>query len=459
MSGDASWRTVVNEVLSLNKERKTHSGAPHGVNMTRQDDNPQDEMIYPSAKASMPAKAKRIFKIAFSRKVAEIFLEKVKQSTPRKKHLLQDAVALVGSFLRVIFLILGPIFSAVSIWISVAGIAFTLFSGVEPLIQLAHWVRFLTITWRNFTHRLWDAIVPYMGFEIPFELKDFATFIFLLGMALCLAFFSRGRRLVIYDAIVGIRMAIFGISHAINTSRRDGSPQEEMTRLRLLFFEIDQFLAAQYKTFFLYSIPFVAAFNLTFRTSIIFIPMIILVPESAFTDYFGVEATRVEYLFLSAVLSHCAAIIVVFCGVAHIVLHFLRVIISFFFLCVQFIRRKPMLSTFSRIKASVRDSHPGLSYTSSDPVRRMWSEKFFLVRFSATMIRSNWIWLPISGNERAHRKFDPFLWLSERRFADPAFLDRIAKGLFLFFILYGLNWVSINGENIANMFSAPKLNP
>jgi hypothetical protein len=112
-----------------------------------------------------------------------------------------------------------PIFSAISIWLSVIGIAFTLFSGVEPFINVAHWVRFLTIRWRDFSHHVWDILSPYVGFQVPIDLKDFATFVAMIFIALVSGILSRGHRLVLNEAIIGIRMAIYGISHAIGPAR------------------------------------------------------------------------------------------------------------------------------------------------------------------------------------------------------------------------------------------------
>jgi hypothetical protein len=199
----------------------------------------------------------------------------------------------------VIIAIVGPVFSAISIWVSVIGIAFTIFSGIEKFIQLADWVRYLTIGWRNFTHQVWDAISPYIGLTLPIDLKDFATFVTMLTIALILGFFSSGRRLVVYDALVGVRMAIYGISHAINTSRLDGTRQKEIVRLQLLFFEVDTFLSNRLRTFLAYSVPFLIVFNLTIRIGVVYIPMIILVPESAFEDFLALRPLELNiYFFL-----------------------------------------------------------------------------------------------------------------------------------------------------------------
>lgn len=386
-------------------------------------------------------------------------IENIKSKAPRKEHIAQDTLSLIATLIRVIISIVGPIFSALSIWVSVVGIAFTIFSGVEPFIQLAHWVRFITIKWRNFTHYIWDVIGPYIGFEIPIDLKDFATFVTMLSIALILGFLSNGKRLVLYDSIVGMRMAIYGITHAINSSREDGTRRGTKSLLHLLFFEVNTFLKTHFSRFFVYSVPFLTVFNLFIRIGLVFIPMIILVPERAFAEFFDVKATRVEYLFLSACISYFAALIVLFCGLFHIVLHFVRAI--YVFLKTWVLHRAEICGerTLNRFKKAKSEAKFGLTYVSNDPMRKLWHEQVFLARFSVSLIRSNWVWWPISTAEKAHRKVDPFLWLSERRFADPAFLDRIAKGLFLFFILFVLNWISINGENIASMFEPPQAEP
>lgn len=142
-------------------------------------------------------------------------------------------------------------------------------------------------------------------------------------------------------------------------------------------------------------------------------------------------------------------------GLTHIILHFARA--TFIFLKSLLFYRKDghANKAASRVATAKQNAMFGLTYESVDPVRKLWKEQYFLARFSVSLMCSNWAWWPISQAEKAHRKFDPFLWISERHFADPAFIDRIAKGLFLFFILYALNWVSINGENISNMFEPP----
>jgi hypothetical protein len=359
--------------------------------------------------------------------------------------------------MRITISVVGPVFSALSIWVSVVGIAFTIFSGVEPFIQLAHWVRVLTIRWRNFTHNVWDIIGPYVGFEIPVDLKDFATFVTMLSIALVFGILSNGKRLVVYNSIVGVRMAIYGISHSINSVGTEGSGKDARSLLFLLFFEIDNFLSTNLKTFFIYSVPFLTVFNLTVRIGLIFIPMVILVPEQAFAEFFDVRATRVEYLFLSAGISYIPAIIVLFGGFCHIVLHLIRATIVFLETWLFYSAEDSNQGDLSRLKYAKSKAKFGLTYVSNEEIRNMWNRQRFLARFSASLIRSNWVWWPISTAENVHRRFDPFLWLSERRFADPAFIDRIAKGLFLFFTLYALNWVSINGENIIRMFEPPQV--
>ena len=427
--------------------------APYGSpERTRADEEAKKE-----AQASTPPPPsfwQRLLAVT-DKKERDQLIIRVRNKTPRKEHIAQDTLNLFATIVRLAVSIIGPVFSALSIWISVVGIAFTIFSGIEPFIQLAHWVRFITIKWRNFTHSIWDIIGPYIGFEIPIDLKDFATFVSILSIALVLGFLSNGKRLVVYESLVGLRMAIYGISHAINTSKSDLTPQDTKTALQLLFFEINNFLAKHLKTFFVYSVPFLTVFNLTVRIGLIFIPMVILVPEQAFAEFFNVRATRVEYLFLSACISHLAALIALTSGLLHIVLHFIRA--THLFLRAFAFKDTEVSSNekVNRFKKARTEAKFGLTYASSDPIRRVWLDQFFLARFSAALIRSNWIWFPISTAEVWHRKFDPFLWLSERRFADPAFVDRIAKGLFLFFILYGLNWVSINAENIANLFEPP----
>ena len=350
-----------------------------------------------------------------------------------------------------------PIFSAISIWLSVIGIAFTLFSGVEPFINVAHWVRFLTIRWRDFSHHVWDILSPYVGFQVPIDLKDFATFVAMIFIALVSGILSRGHRLVLNEAIIGIRMAIYGISHAIGPARQADISTNFASRARLLFFEIDQFLSKYVRTFWAYSLPSLIIFNVAFRISIILIPMIILVPEAAFEQHLGVRATRVEYIILAFILSYSAAVMVVVSGVLHVALHYVRAVIELTFRLIGVFGSKTLDSTSFALKEALRKSGFFLTYASNDPVRQLWNEQYFLARLSASLIRPNWVMLPVSQKEALHRRYDPFLYLSERRYADAAFVDRITKGLFLFFIIYGLNWVSINGDNIVNMFGPPVL--
>lgn len=368
----------------------------------------------------------------------------------------KDFFSVVFSFVDLLVYILGPVFSAVSIWLSVVGIALTIFSGVEPFIKLADWIRFLTIAWRDLTHNIWDAIAPYIGFSIPIDLKDFATFITILFIAFLLGLFSKGNRLVVHEALIGIKMAIYGISHAINTNLSDGTGVSETSKVTLLFHEIDTFLSKNIGKFFFYSVPFLVVFNMTFRVGIVFIPMIILVPERAFEEYLGVTATRVEYLFISACISYFAGLVVLVGGLMHMLFHFIRATFYFIFLLM---RRglENFQDPWVYVRGAFSAANFGLSYRTDNVIRNIWGENYFLARVSASLIRSNWSWFPVSRAESFHRKFDFFLFLSERRFADPAFLDRLAKGLFLFFVLYSFNWISINGENIMNMFQPPSL--
>jgi hypothetical protein len=47
------------------------------------------------------------------------------------------------------------------LWAGSLGGAITLLGNLEPLLQLADWARFILITWRSWTHQLWDLLVPY----------------------------------------------------------------------------------------------------------------------------------------------------------------------------------------------------------------------------------------------------------------------------------------------------------
>ncbi len=383
--------------------------------------------------------------------------EERRRQRAQKIERVYDAIfGTAGAFIKLFFDITTPIFSAISIWVSVIGIAFTLFSGVEPFIAVAHWIRFLTIKWRDFTHTIWDYVSPYLGFQIPIDLKDFATFLLMISIALIAGLLSRGRRLVVHEAIVGIRMAIYGISHAIGPTRQGESDIDTLSRLKLLFFEINIFLGRYIRSFLAYSFPILAIVNIAARVAMIYIPMIILVPESAFEKHFYYSGSRVEYIVLSAFLSYSAAIIVISGGILHVLIHFARAISLFLLFSAKCsFSDDGGLGLFSKLKIAFVRAKFGLTYKSVDPVRKAWNEEPFLTRLSAAMIRTNWTWFPVSKSEKVHRKFDLFLALSERRFAEPAFTDRIVKGLFLFFLIYAMNWVSVNGDDIATMFRAP----
>lgn len=391
-------------------------------------------------------------------------LKQIKKEEARRKRQKwkRSAESLLGMFIRLIRISIGiitPIFSAISIWISVIGIAFTLFSGVEPLINVAHWVRFLTIRWREFTHHAWDIVSPYVGFQIPLDLKDFATFLLMIAIALVAGIFSTGRRLVVNEAIVGIRMAIYGISHAIGPARQADTEMDIASRTLLLFFEINTFLSKYLRSFFTYSLPSLILVNVSFRVAIVFIPMIILVPEAAFQEHLGFRASRVEYIVISAVLSYSAAIFVLTFGAAHLIIHYFRAIAVFLALICRPRRNGAPTGLLCYLKSAFADADFGVTYVSTDRLREIWGKQPFLARLSASMIRPNWVIMPISKAEKFHRKYDPYLSLSERRYADAAFIDRITKGLFLFFIIYALNWVSVNSENILDMFSPPNMVP
>lgn len=359
-------------------------------------------------------------------------------------------------FFTISYNAVSPIVSFVSIWFSVLGIALTLLSGVEPLIQLADWVRYLTLAWRELSHATWDLLSPYLGFEIPIDLKDFSTFCVMIALALLLGLFSTGKRLIVWDTIVGIRMAVFGIAHAIAPSRQGENAYNRTTQLNLLFFEIDQFIARNYRSSLATSLPIIVILNICFRTFIIFIPMVILVPESTLSETFNIRGTRAEYLVTSLAFSYSAAVVVLSSGFLHIILHIVRS-------CLTFLHRiafkKPAKGQRSwiarKLSDAVENSRFLLTFKSSNPHRSQWSDQHFLTRLFASVIWSNWVVLPISTAERWHRRYDPFLFISERRFAEAAFIDRITKGLFVFFLIYAMNWISINGENIRNLFSAP----
>lgn len=334
----------------------------------------------------------------------------------RLKMMLSGALRGGASSVRTVLVVLTPVFSAVSIWISVVGIAFTLFSGVEPFIAVAHWVRFLTLSWREFTHRAWDILSPYVGFQIPVDLKDFATFLFMISIALAAGFLSGGKRLVVYEAIVGIRMAIYGVAHAIGPARQASPEVDVISKMRLLFFEINEFLSKYLRSFIIYSFPSLVVVNVAFRVAIVLIPMIILVPESAFEDHIGVRASRVEYIVVSAILSYSAAIVVLVGGVAHLTLHYFRAVSEFMLFSLGLRGDIANSKICERLKKSFCLSRFGVTYQSIDPARKLWASEPFLARLSASMIRPNWVWFPISRAEAFHRKYDIFLRVSEPKF-------------------------------------------
>jgi hypothetical protein len=369
---------------------------------------------------------------------------------------IESTASIATKFFAVSYNVASPIVSFVSIWFSVLGIALTLLSGVEPLIQLADWVRYLTLAWRELSHAAWDFLSPYLGFEIPIDLKDFSTFCVMIALALFLGLFSTGRRLIVWDTIVGIRMAVFGIAHAIAPSRQGENAYNRTTQLNLLFFEIDQFISRNYRSSLAESLPILVILNISFRTFLIFVPMVILVPESTLSETFNIRATRAEYLVTSLAFSYSAAVVVLSSGILHIIIHIIRSCFTFLY---RIAFKKPAGDQRSwiarKLSDAFRNSRFLLTFKSRNSHRSQWSDQHFLTRLFASVIWSNWVLLPISTAERWHRRYDPFLFISERRFADAAFIDRITKGLFVFFLIYAMNWISINGENIRTLFSAP----
>jgi len=58
-------------------------------------------------------------------------------------------------------------------WLSIIGFALTLLSAIEPLIQLAHWVRTMIIWWKEFTYFIWSNVNLFLDyFRIEIDEKN-----------------------------------------------------------------------------------------------------------------------------------------------------------------------------------------------------------------------------------------------------------------------------------------------
>ena len=62
-------------------------------------------------------------------------------------------------------------------WFAVVGTAVTLLGGIEPLIQLSGWARYIWHRWRSASESLWDSILLPFGIELPSLGKACLTFL------------------------------------------------------------------------------------------------------------------------------------------------------------------------------------------------------------------------------------------------------------------------------------------
>lgn len=62
-------------------------------------------------------------------------------------------------------------------WFAVVATAVTLLGGIEPLIQLSGWARYIWNRWRGASESLWDAILMPLGIELPSLGKACLTFV------------------------------------------------------------------------------------------------------------------------------------------------------------------------------------------------------------------------------------------------------------------------------------------